>query len=61
MSLIYYGKFVFDNEELILDEFELIQILKMCEARNKRLYKKFVKFYKRILDENHYSIIKEVI
>ncbi len=61
MGAIYYGKFVFDDEELILDEFELIQLLKLCKARNKRLYKKFVKFYKRVLSEESKSLYDEVI
>ena len=48
MSVITYGKFVFAGEELVLDEFELVQLLKICELRNRALYKKFVKFYKRV-------------
>lgn len=48
MGRISYGKFVFAGEELILDEYELVQLLKICELRNRSLYRKFVKFYRRI-------------
>lgn len=48
MGRIAYGKFVFAGEELILDEYELVQLLKICELRNRGLYRKFVKFYGKI-------------
>lgn len=58
---IYYGKFVFKDKELIFDEFELIQLLKLCEKRNRHLHKKFVLFYKSVLEEEDKSIINEEV
>lgn len=48
MGRITYGKFVFAGEELVLDEYELVQLLRICELRNRGLYKKFVKFYEKV-------------
>jgi hypothetical protein len=58
MGSIYYVKFVFGDEELILDEFELIQLMKACKNRNKRLYKKFVKFYERVLSDDQRELFE---
>ena len=55
-----YGKFVFDNKELVLDEYDLIILMKMCKVRNKALYKKFEKFYLEIVSEDTKSIFDKL-
>lgn len=60
MGVIKYGKFVFENEELILDEYELVQLLRLCKLRNRALYHKFVKFYALVVSEGTQLLFDEV-
>jgi hypothetical protein len=55
-----YGTFTFAGQELKLDEYELIQLLRICRVRNKNLYKKFFKFYHEVVSEESKMLFKEL-
>jgi hypothetical protein len=55
-----YGTFRFDDKELKLDEFELIQLLRICEKRNRGLHRKFEQFYKEVVSEESRELFKEL-
>ncbi len=56
--MIKIGKFVFGDSVLVLDEFDLISLMKLLEKRNKRLYKKFVRFYQSIMTEENREFLR---
>jgi hypothetical protein len=55
-----YGTFTFSGNELKLDEYELIQLLRICKLRNKSLYKKFFKFYHEVISEESKTLFEEL-
>jgi hypothetical protein len=59
--MIKIGKFVFGNSELILDEFDLMSLMKTLENRNKRLHRKFVKFYQEVLTDENKEFFRQIL
>lgn len=56
-----HGVFIFNDKKLILNEGDLITLLKATKSRNRVLHRKFSRFFAEILEDEEKSFYEEVI